>query len=590
MINVSDDAPDFLVRSTMARSIWLRSMRGRAVILHFFPKTLVSQGFGLLERFGEAYAEIKSCGAEVIGIVLDDIDPRPGGPPPPKVRFPLVSDHSTQIARTYGVYRRLAGGAERPISFGLSEAGIVEAVFEPDPSAEQPSGEIIKWLRTRVPVDHESIPARASRLPDEIIADRYRLKRRLAEGGIGVVWVAEHLELRHEVAIKLLKESTRADPDHAIHVLERFRHEAQVSALLGRRTTHVVQAHDAGFSEVGPYLVMELIDGHTLADEIDSMGPLTPERLLPILEQVAEALSVAHDVGVIHRDLKPTNILLVNQPRGGVLAKVTDFGLAKTINQALTIDRPQETGESTVVGTVDFMSPEQLRAGQKADPRMDVWALGVVAYEALTARLPFEGPSVHAIMAKIVSQPFPRATSRRPTLPHAVDAWFDKALAKDVKARFATPQDLVTGFRRAIGLPSPNVSTTLDAAKEVPQAAAEPPRPHRRTAILTGIAAGLLIGGMIASVLGIRYGMRAHSAEKSPEQAAENPLKSGPTALQSPAAVSPNEPATAPAGDPSSIAPEVPSGQNPAGSSTAPRPSGTQPATTSKSLDRSSIY
>jgi serine/threonine-protein kinase len=563
-------------------------MRGRAVVLHFFPKPLSSGDFGPIERFGESYAEIRSCGAEVIGIVLDDLEPQAGGPPPPKVRFPIVSDHSTQIARTYGVFRRLTiPSADRPISFGLSEAGIVEMVFELDPAADQPSSDVVKWLRSRVPVDHEALPQRASRLPGEIIAERYQLKRRLAEGGIGVVWVAEHLELRQEVAIKLLKESTRADPDHAIHVLERFRHEAQVSALLGKRTIHVVQAQDAGFSEVGPYLVMELVDGHTLADEIDTMGPLTPERLLPVLEQVAEALTVAHDVGVVHRDLKPTNILLVTQPQGGLLAKVADFGLAKTINQELTIDRPQETGESTVVGTVDFMSPEQLRAGQKADPRMDVWALGVVAYEALTAKLPFEGPSVHAIMAKIVTAPFPRATSRRPSLPLALDAWFDKALAKDVKARFATPQDLVAAYRRAIGQSAAKVTDTLDATKNpsTDAIAQAPPRPRRRAAILTGIAAGLLIGGTIASVLGIRYGMRADTkSSPPPSPSAESPTKPEPAALPNPAAVSPKDPpATTPGPDPSAIATEAP--RAPAGASAAPR-SSAKP----KGFDPSSIY
>jgi serine/threonine-protein kinase len=562
-------------------------MRGRPVVLHFFPKPPSSGVFSPIERLGEGYAEIRSCGAEVIGITLDDLEPRPGGPPPPKVRFPIVSDHSTQIARTYGVFRRLTNtNADRPISFGLSEAGIVEMVFELNPAADQPSSDVVKWLRSRVPVDHEALPQRASRLPGEIIAERYQLKRRLAEGGIGVVWVAEHLELRQEVAIKLLKEATRADPDHAIHVLERFRHEAQVSALLGKRTVHVVQAQDAGFSEVGPYLVMELIDGHTLADEIDTMGPLTPERLLPVLEQVAEALTVAHDVGVVHRDLKPTNILLVTQPHGGLLAKVADFGLAKTINQELTLDRPQETGESTVVGTVDFMSPEQLRAGQKADPRMDVWALGVVAYEALTAKLPFEGPSVHAIMAKIVTAPFPRVTSRRPSLPLALDAWFDKALAKDVNARFATPQELVAAYRRAIGQPAAKVTDTLDASNSPSTGATgqAPPRPRHRVAILTGIAAGLLIGGTIASVLGIRYGMRADTKPaEPPSPSAESPTKPGPAALQNPA-VSPNDPpATAPGADPSAIATDAP--RAPAGGSAAPR-SSAKP----KSLDRSSIY
>ncbi|HZF56447.1 MAG TPA: protein kinase [Polyangiaceae bacterium] len=586
MINVGDDAPDFLVRSTTDKSIWLRSMRGRPVVLHFFPKAPPPSSAALIERLGEAYPEIRSFGAEVIGILLEDLEPRPGSPPPPRARFPLVSDHSTQIARAYGVFRRLLG-SDRPFSFGISEAGMVEAVFEIDPEAEKPSADVTAWLRARMPVDHEASSRRPIRLEGEIVAERYQLKRRLAEGGIGVVWVAEHLELRQEVAIKLLKESTRADPDHAIHILERFRHEAQVSALLGRRTAHIVHAQDAGFSEVGPYLVMELIDGHTLADEIDTMGPLTPERYLPILEQVAEAVSVAHDVGVVHRDLKPTNILLVTQPNGGVLAKVADFGLAKTINEQLTLDRPQETGESTVVGTVDFMSPEQLRAGQPADPRMDVWALGVVTYEALTARLPFEGPSVHAIMAKIVTAPFPRASSRKPTLPIELDAWFDRALAKDLKARFKNPQELVEAYRKAIARPGAKpegapggVTTTL---LEAPGKA--PPKTRNRTAILTGVAAGLVIGGTIASVLGVRYGMRANPTPPSSGSAAAE-TRPVPAAPPDPGAVSPADPQRAPAKtDPAADAAETPPTSAPAGTGSATRSPGKP-----KGRDPSSVY
>jgi serine/threonine-protein kinase len=584
MINVGDDAPDFLVRSTTDRSIWLRSMRGRPVVLHFFPKAIPPGSNVLIERFGESYAELKSCGAEVIGILLDDREPTLGGPPAPKVRVPLVSDHSTQIARAYGVFRKLLT-ADGPISYGLSEAGVVEAVFEINPEAPEPAREIIEWIRSRVPVDHEAVSTRASRLPGEIIAERYQLKRRLAEGGIGVVWVAEHLELRQEVAIKLLKESTRADPDHAIHVLERFRHEAQVSALLGRRTAHVIHAQDAGFSEVGPYLVMEFVDGHTLADEIDTMGPLTPERFLPVLEQVAEALTVAHDVGVVHRDLKPTNILVVDQREGGLLAKVADFGLAKTINQELTLDRPQETGESTVVGTVDFMSPEQLRAGQPADPRMDIWALGVVTYEALTGKLPFEGPSVHAIMAKIVTAPFPRASSRRASLPVALDAWFDRALAKDLKSRFATPQELVAAYRRAIGLPATRPTETLPGATMLPEAtqpAEAPPRLRRRTAVITGIAAGLLIGGTIAMVLGIRHGMRSDPAPSLTAPGA--PSATGPAGLQGPANVTPSEPATAPSSPPA-VATEAPPASTAAATGSAPRT-----IAKPKNPDPSSVY
>ena len=151
MINAGDDAPDFLVRSTTDKSIWLRSMRGRPVVLHFFPNAVPPGSTALIERFGGSYAEIRSCGAEVIGVLLDNLDPTPGGPPPPKVKYPLVSDHSTQIARAYGVYRRLFN-ADRPISYGLSEAGIVEVVFQLDPEAKEPSREVIEWLRAREPV------------------------------------------------------------------------------------------------------------------------------------------------------------------------------------------------------------------------------------------------------------------------------------------------------------------------------------------------------------------------------------------------------------------------------------------------------
>ena len=302
-----------------------------------------------------------------------------------------------------------------------------------------------------------------SRAPGEVIAGRYQLKSRLAEGGIGEVWLAEHIHLKQEVAIKFLKEAFSADPEASADILERFRFESQVSALVGRKTIHVVTVYDAGESEVGPFLAMEYVPGRSLAGELAAHGPMTPSRFGAILTQVADALGVVHAAGIVHRDIKPANMLVSDEADGSLLVKLADFGIAKTTNLALPLDRPKDTVGAMIVGTLDFMSPEQLQGG-KAHPAMDVWALGVVAYELLTGVLPFEARSKVDMIVKILHGPFPAVSSVRSSLPQGLDAWFSRALAKAPNDRFMSVKEMNEAYWAVIDGPEAAPAVSADPA------------------------------------------------------------------------------------------------------------------------------
>ena len=328
-----------------------------------------------------------------------------------------------------------------------------------------------------------------------IIASRYRLLRQLGRGGMGEVWAAHHLTLNTEVAVKFL--STGAGGNAAKIALERFRFEAQVSAHLGLKTSHVVAVHDAGRDAAGPYLVMEHVRGRTLRAELNRRGPLALDEVATLLDQVCGALSVAHGSGIVHRDLKPSNLLLLDQPDGSLYVKVADFGIAKALQSDLAVDRPEDTSDGWMLGSPAYMSPEQMGGGG-VDARSDMWALGVIIYECITGRLPFPGRSVAELIVNMSVGRFDPPTTVRPMLPRELDAWFTRALGKRKEQRFPRVEDMAQSFHMAIlGRPIRRL-----------------PRVVRR---ITGLVS------LAAAVLALRPGPSEATPETPSEHAAETP-------------------------------------------------------------------
>jgi serine/threonine-protein kinase len=281
-----------------------------------------------------------------------------------------------------------------------------------------------------------------------VVGGRYELVERIGRGGMGEVWRARHVTLQTEAAVKFPALAARGVA--AAAVLERFRFEAQVAARLGLASRHVVRVHDAGEGPDGPYLAMEYVRGRTLEQEIDDKAALPLPWVAGVVAQVAEALTVAHAYGVVHRDLKPSNLLLGTDGGGALLVKVADFGIAKALGIDLGADLPEDTEGGVMIGSPPYMSPELL-AGGAASAEGDLWSLGVIAYEALTGRLPFAGRSFAALLASHAGGRFDVPSAVRPGIPAAVDAWFRRALAKDKGRRFRDARGLSAALTEAAG-------------------------------------------------------------------------------------------------------------------------------------------
>jgi serine/threonine-protein kinase len=288
---------------------------------------------------------------------------------------------------------------------------------------------------------------------------RYRLEAKIGEGGMGEVWRARHLALDNDVAIKFLGTQLANNEE----VRQRFRAEAKITAKL--RSRNAVQVFDFGVSDGEPYLVMELLSGETLSRRIEREGRLSPATTVTFLRDAARALSKAHAGGIVHRDFKPDNVFLTDID-GQVEVKVVDFGIAKLIGTleetqpaqvdlALLTDKRHLTRTGRMVGTPHYMGPEQVRMDADIGAAADIWALGIVAYECLTGRCPFEGDNVLELFTNIQLYNVTPATRVVPSLPASFDEWFRKVCAPEPSDRFSDANLAVDALAVALNLDMP---------------------------------------------------------------------------------------------------------------------------------------
>jgi serine/threonine-protein kinase len=271
----------------------------------------------------------------------------------------------------------------------------------------------------------------------ETLAGKYRLVRELGRGGMGSVWVAEHVTLKSPVAIKIIQPAVAADP----MALARFLREAQAAASL--RSPHVVQILDHGVDNGTPFIAMELMEGEPLSARLERQGKLSPAETSRYVTHIARAIGRAHAAGIVHRDLKPDNVFLVRNDDEEV-AKVLDFGIAKANLFGGSAGTATVTG--TLLGTPYYMSPEQTGASSLVDHRTDIWALGVITCECLTGRRPFEGETLTRLLLAICERPMPQP-SRIAPVPVGFDAWFARACAREPAHRFESAKDAAMALR-----------------------------------------------------------------------------------------------------------------------------------------------
>ncbi|MBL8684201.1 MAG: serine/threonine protein kinase [Myxococcales bacterium] len=277
-----------------------------------------------------------------------------------------------------------------------------------------------------------------------VVGGRYRVLSKLGQGGMGAVYRVEHAGLKKLYALKVMRLQS-SDPES----VARFEREALASAHLEHK--NVARCIDVGEldNNAGRYLVMELVDGEPLAKLIEREGSLAPAKALAILSQVASALTCAHGKDIVHRDLKPDNIIV---GRDGTV-KLIDFGIARARSQSLGGGGTALTKAGTMLGTPTYMSPEQV-VGQAVDGRADQYAFGVIAFELFTGKPPFEAEDPLALVFKHVGEDVPRASQRQPSLPVAIDAVFDRVLAKTPAARFDSVQQAHDALAGAFSRPS----------------------------------------------------------------------------------------------------------------------------------------
>jgi serine/threonine protein kinase len=296
---------------------------------------------------------------------------------------------------------------------------------------------------------------------DEVIADRYELEGLVGTGGMSSVYKARDRLLERRVALKVLHPHHADDQDF----VDRFRKEARSVAQLSH--PNIVTVIDRGDDDGRQFIVFEYVDGENLKELVTREGPLPLGRALELALQVGRGLSFAHSHGLVHRDVKPQNVLM----NGDDQAKVTDFGIARSIDVDVSV-----TQTGTVLGTSAYIAPEQASGGD-ITPQTDVYSLGVVLYELLTGEVPFPGESFVAVAMKHINDPAPSVLERRPDVPPRLAAAVDRALAKDPAERFASMDDFVAELSACLAELGPEADS--DATMIVPASSAASARDAR---------------------------------------------------------------------------------------------------------------
>ena len=384
------------------------------------------------------------------------------------------------------------------------------------------------------PTDGQTLRA-ASPVQDlvgQVLADRYHVMKKLGEGGMGQVYLAEHVKMGRKSAIKVLNPSMVYDPD----AVARFNREAANASRISHPS--VCAIYDFGETAEGLiYLAMEFIEGQPLTDLLEREGALPVGRAAAIFAQVADALQAAHDLGIVHRDLKPDNVMLARARDGADVVKVVDFGIAKLVGSDA---RQEVTKTGLVIGTPEFMSPEQL-SGDKVDGRSDIYSLGLVLFKMLTGRLPFEAGTVQETLIQRLTEEPVTLAGARPDLrfPPGLQEALDSALARTPVARYQTAAKFandvagVTGLMRRSspgGIPvtrgdAEDRTRLLDslavAALSIPRQTPVPAVKQRSLAPVI-VGAALILGAGGAALMVFARGRRPDSAGALPPVAVDS--------------------------------------------------------------------
>ena len=301
----------------------------------------------------------------------------------------------------------------------------------------------------------------------DVIGQRFRVERMIGQGAMGTVYEATDTSLRRRVAVKVMLSTGKASRDESL----RRRLEREARAVAQLTNEHVVRVLDVGETADGlAYYVMEYLEGRTLESIIDETGRLPPDKAVLYVREAVEAIAEAHEAGLVHRDFKPGNIFLADRPNKPPIVKVLDFGTVKE----MVSNTAKLTATGATLGSPAYMAPEQIASDDPVTPSIDVWSIGVTLYELLTGELPFDGPTIPAVLQRVLHDEPPPINARLPGVPPAIESIVRRCLTKDPKKRYANAGEVRDALKIAVEtpllprtLPDPLPRADLDVKKTV---------------------------------------------------------------------------------------------------------------------------